>query len=94
MQSGDENMSRTDEDFKTYVCSSLRDLADKHSTLESQMKGHIEMTQEMVDIIKMGKSMFQFAGYVGAAMRWVGWVGGGIAVLWAIFSGHFKDILK
>jgi len=87
-------MARTDMEFKAYVCNSLRELNDKHTELESKMVDHIALTQDIAEIVRMGRGMFKFAYRVGSFIRWIGGFAAGAMLIWHFFSDHIKETLK
>lgn len=91
---GDNEMSRTDTDFKQYVCDSLRQLTDKQRQLDSRVDEHIRLTQEMSEIVVMGKSLFQFAGYLGKFFKWVLTIAAGATLMWQLFGDWVKHVVK
>ena len=80
-------MSRTDEEFKHYVCESLRELRDE----QSRTKEVIDMVAE---IVKLGRGMFLFASRVSSALRWIGGVTAGGVLIWHLFAEYLKGVFR
>jgi hypothetical protein len=87
-------MSRSDDDFKKYVCDSLRVLSANQLNIDQRINDHIALTQDVLEIVVMGRSMFKFAGYVGKFLRWVVGIVAGLAVLQQLFGDWVKDLIK
>lgn len=87
-------MTRTDAEFRQYVCDTLRELKSNQTILEAQTKKHIRLTEDIADLVEMGRSLFVFASKLGSILRWIGGVSAGSILLWQFFSDHLRNLLK
>jgi hypothetical protein len=80
-------MSRTDEDFKRYVCDELR-------TLRTVVDANTALTEDIAAIVTMGKGMFKLAYRIGSILRWAGGVIGAVILFHQLFWDGIKGLFK
>ncbi len=79
-----------DQDFQQFVCQQLQELSDRHNEMDERISKHIEVTQEMADVVMMGKSLFMMASWVGKGMRVIAYCIVSAGALWASIKGFGK----
>lgn len=79
-----------DQDFQQFVCQQLQELSDRHNEMDEKITKHIEATQQMADIVMMGKSLFMMANWVGKGLRVVAYCIVSAGGVWAAIKGFGK----
>jgi hypothetical protein len=71
---------------------SIEDRLDKGDkrmgTIETDLAANTAATNEVLEIVKMGRSFFKFLGLIGTLIKWGIAVAGGAMALWATWSQH------
>ena len=60
--------------------------SDRMDEIECKVDKTAASTDEMLQILVMGKSLFKFAKYLGDFLKWVAGVGVAVGAVWAGFK--------
>jgi glutamine synthetase type III len=55
---------------------------ERMSRIETMLAENSASTEEVREIVVMGKSLFKFAGHLGNGIKWTASVGAAIAAIW------------
>ena len=85
--SEENEVPRSDAEFKNFVCNSLREL-------QTQIDANTEITKDIEEIVRMGRGMFKFAYAIGSALRWISGVVGGAVLIYHFLWDHIKEAFR
>lgn len=70
--------------------SDVQQFEKRLDALETQLADNTKKTNEIHEIVVMGKSLFKLAGTLGNAIKWMAGVAASIAALWAAWVHLFE----
>lgn len=62
-----------------------------HAANAEALKKNTELTEEIRDIMVLGKAFFSLASYVGKFLKWAAGIAAAVATFWAMFNGVNKS---
>lgn len=82
------------EEFVKFVTRSLNDLHTKCDTLEESVEQQKKLTKEVVEIVELGRGLFNFAYRLGSILKWLAGAFGGAMLIWHFISEKVKGFLQ